>query len=222
MPSIGKGIANYLNDKVNNTDNDRWERHEGVYHVSDGKKCPRKVYYDFHYDGSDHDLETCAKFERGNLTEDFAEEVLKNEYGEEHVKNPIDVAHKIDDFLVVGQTDPVIVENGQIIKGFEVKSKEGYNFKYILDEPSKTHVMQAHGYMKALGLNEWEIWYIKFPDFHDRVHTIEFDEDIWSEMRERYRLIHESLKKDELPPEDPIASWECKEKYCPWWDRCQE
>ncbi len=285
MSTIGKGIAEYLDWKTNHKDNERWEREKGVYHVSDGKKCIRKVYYDFMYDGSDHDLETCAKFERGHLAEEFAERVLNHRYGKENVLNPVDIAYKLDDFLIVGQTDPVILANDNareiswckvwncpiedcnhriistqrealwsagkyhlnkyhlnksrsnlpmdlieegfkdnkvgIAKGFEVKSKEAYNFKYILNDPSETHVMQSNGYMRALGLDKWDIWYIKFPEFHDRIHTIESDDDIWAGMKQRYKTLHAHIEDEELPPETPIASWECKEKYCPYYDRCK-
>lgn len=214
-------IEDYLLDTYNSDEEDHWSVDEGVYHASDVSKCPRKTFFKHKVGPEDNDAGSCKNFERGNMVEDFAEKVLRHEFGYRHVGNAISVNVGFDDFELVGETDPVIFgENGAIDKLFEVKSKNPFNFKYVKDEPQLSHVYQTHVYMQGLGLDEADIWYVQIPDFDDVVHTVEFDDEVWGDIVERLFTIHECIERGVRPDRDPFASWECKKEYCPYYGRC--
>ena len=219
---LSEMAQNYLLDKYNNEDEDRWTPTEGEYHATDCSKCPRKVFFKHLGGTTDNDLFSCRNFERGRIIEYYAENVLKEEYGYRYIGNSIETEIKFNDGVkIVGETDPVIFgENGKITELYEVKSKDHTNFEYVEDEPQENHVRQCHVYMRGLGLDECKLWYIKLPGFDDVLHTVEFSDVLWGEIVGFLGDVHKSIENGEVPEDGPLYDWECS--YCPYQDKCDK
>jgi hypothetical protein len=74
--------------------------------------------------------------------------------------------------------------------------------------------------MKSLGLDECKIWYIEFPSFKDKIHTVEFDDYIWGDIYSTILEVDKAIHNGEEPGFEPFAEWECDERYCPYYDIC--
>lgn len=145
--------------------------------------------------------------------------MLFGEYGYRHVGNSINIGIDMGGVELVGETDPVIFgENGEITELYEVKSKDYTNFEYVEDEPQENHVRQVHVYMRALGLDECKLWYIKLPGFDDVIHIVEFSDVVWGEIVGFLEDVHESIENGEVPEDGPLYDWECN--YCDYGEIC--
>ncbi len=199
-----------------------WKPNPNELHVSDAGKCPRQTYYKHKIGVKEPSLNSCRNFERGNITEQYAENVLENAYGKRCVVNSIITREQLNGFSLVGETDIVILSTNGVIKDlWEIKSKAHYNFKWIKEEPAKNHLYQVHGYMHSLGLDECNIWYIQLPNFTDVIHRVYFDYDIWKDIVTTLTDLNNSINKGICPSAEPFEKWECDERFCPYYDICE-
>lgn len=211
-------VSEYLNMKHGGERQEFWKRRIGRYHASDFGKCLRSVYYE-HTVGKKADPSSYPNFHLGHKIEDFAENALSSHYGWDYIKNSYRIKLDYDDFVIVGQTDPILVgNNGDIKKLFEIKSTS-----WIRDDlrkmPKKPHIMQTHPYMAALPPESVTIIYLQKTDLETVWHKIDYSLDTFSAGLNRINELHRCLKEGKPPEAEPLVDWQCKvcdyQKECP-------
>jgi CRISPR/Cas system-associated exonuclease Cas4 (RecB family) len=194
----------------------------GRYYPSEAGNCLRKVWYSYKYP-KDIDPEKRKIFEMGNILHDFVVEVLKSEKtpSVRLLESEVPFTLKVDDFLISGRVDTVIVVKLDGKKYVvEVKST-----RFLFDEPQKHNIMQLQFYMHALKIHNGMLLYIEKNSLQSKVFEIKFDQEIVNKVLERFRKLHKCLVENVLPlPEARInkdeMDWMCK--LCEYRDRCFE
>lgn len=209
-------MRDYLNEKYSEEDDEYFERKFGVYHASGSGKCPRRRYFDFVED-TQVEARAYPHFELGNMIEDIFEDALIARYGHRYVVNGLPIEIPIDDFVLVGETDPVIInDNFEIRELWECKSTS--NLSYTRDGPKRAHVRQVHAYMYGLKLFECNIIYVNKKNLRTQVHPVEFDPEIWAEIVADWRTVHEAIVNEEPP--GPESDEDRQDHFCSHDARC--
>ena len=194
----------------------------GRYYPSEAGMCLRKVWYTYKYP-KETEPELLKIFEMGNILHNFVVEVLKSEKNPdvELVESELPVKIQMDDFLVSGRIDDVIIVKSSG-KTFLVEVKSCKSLNYI-KEPQHHHIMQIQLYMRATGIHNGILLYIQKNDLQSKIFNIPYDKEIAESALERFSALHKYLTEDKLPPQearnDSEMSWMCT--YCEYKDRCE-
>ncbi|WP_276299380.1 CRISPR-associated protein Cas4 [Halorussus lipolyticus] len=124
---------------------------------------------------------------------------------------------------IKGATDPLIVDEDAIpIVPTEIKTKSSVEH---LSSPNRHHRAQLHAYMVGLSqkynisLTNGVIVYASRESLNMKIYHVEFDEAFWKDVVLEWADTHTQYRlRDELPPADPEAEWECK--FCSYRERC--
>jgi len=193
----------------------------GRYYPSECGNCMRKVWYSYKYP-KDVDADVLKIFEMGNILHDFVVEVLQSEKtpSVELLKSEIPFKMKLDDFLISGRVDNLILvkADGKTYL-VEVKST-----KFLFDKPQKHNIMQLQLYMHALGVHNGILLYVEKSGLKTKIFDIDFDQKIIDSVLERFRRLHKNLNENTLPiaeaKTDDDIKWMCN--YCEYSERCLE
>ena len=205
-------ITDYLED-THSVQDEYYDREIGEYHASTSGNCVRRNYYDFKRD-PEPGPSAWPHFTLGNVLEDVFEDALRVRFGKRYVKNAMPIKLEFDDFHVVGETDPVIVDDsGNVDHLWEVKTTG--NLKYTKDGPKQEHMYQIHCYMMALGITDdsASIVYINKYNLETQTHVVQFDHEIWMDIVDRFERLHEALLADEPP--DIETEEDDQDYFCP-------
>lgn len=207
-------IQRYLN--AEHGERGEWHTPEpGEYHASQTGKCVRNWYYTRKEDITP-DASAYKHFELGNVLEEVLMGALRQEFGDRYVKTDIPVTVQGDGWQLVGETDPVVVDDNFDIRHL-TECKTTGNLKYTRDSPKFNHLCQVHVYMAALDLNRCKIVYIQKYDLDTQVHDVKFDPQIYNGIIDRVSELHEALGTDE-PPE--AQEEEAQDYFCNLDERC--
>lgn len=194
------------------------ERQLGRYYPSESWSCLRKKVYSFFKYEQETPL-PLGLFEMGRRTEDAFYEMLKSHFNEKKVGNDVHIEIKLEDYIISGDTDPVIYETTKrknIRTLFEVKSMANLS---AVKEPNIHHIKQTTCYMKALNLKLGMIVYINRSNLEDlKAFEVEFKEEDWQSIVTHFDMLHGFLKDKVLPTSTPLMNWECR--YCSYKNRC--
>jgi hypothetical protein len=193
----------------------------GKYYPSEVGGCIRKIWFSYKKP-KQKDKDTLKIFEAGNRMHDFISEVIKSE------KNPhVELVEKempfklpFDDFIISGRIDDLIllkIDNKEYL--VEVKST-----KYLPKEPNKAHISQLQFYMHARKIENGILLYIQKDNLQTKWFDITYDKAQAEEIIERFKKLHSSLVKNEIPEAEAKQGgetlWMCD--YCEYKDECDE
>jgi len=195
----------------------------GRYYPSEIGGCLRKVWYSYKYP-QEVEPDLLKIFEVGNIMHDFVVRVLKNEKNGNIalLESEMPFELKMKDFIVSGRIDDLILIKTDSKKALiEVKSVGDIN---RLNEPKSNHQMQLQLYMMALKIYDGVLLYVDKRNLKSKVFTIPYDEGEAVRALERFHILHDSLKKGDVPiPEAKMENsigWMCN--YCEYRDRCDK
>lgn len=100
-------IEDWIRDKYTSDtpDDARFKDIRGEYHSSNMAQCHRRWYWDFKRETED---DWSVYFELGRMFERAYGRALRHEYGEDRVKQDVQVEIRRDDFTIVGESDWVV------------------------------------------------------------------------------------------------------------------
>jgi hypothetical protein len=190
----------------------------GEFHASTTGSCVRRLYFDF-MDPEQARSGAWKHFELGNRMENVFEDALVERYGRKYIVNVVPIEIEIDDFKIVGETDPVVITDDlkpDVL--WEVKSTT--NLSYVRDKPKWTHVCQLHCYAYGLDLlnpsDNRRIVYIDKGSLETVVHDVSFEQGIWEHIVGKLRTVYTALMNEE-PPEP--AEEKHQDHFCPHKDK---
>lgn len=195
----------------------------GRYYPSEIGSCLRKVWYTYKYP-KEIDPELLRIFEMGNIVHDFVVRVLKNEKNDSIslLESELPFEVKMKDFTVSGRIDDLILiksDNKKVL--IEVKSISDLS---RLEEAKPHHRMQLQLYMMALKIYDGVILYVDKRNLKSKLFTIPYDETESVRALERFHILHDSLKKGEVPEAEArienSIGWMCN--YCEYRERCAQ
>ena len=155
---------------------------------------------------------------------DFVVDVLKSEKNPEvelvSAEDPFEL--KMKDYTISGRVDDIVLlksENKKIL--VEVKSIANLNG---LSEAKEQNKMQLQLYMFATNIRHGVLLYVDKKNLKSKVFTIDYDETEALRILERFSILHNHLKNDNVPnPEaknDADKAWLCR--YCEYKDECEK
>lgn len=200
-------MNSFLNSQHEEQD-DYYEHEHGEYHASTSGACVRRNYFNI-VDDVKPGQDAYPHFELGNRLEEIWIDVLKEEHGKRHVKNSIPIRVEQDDWAIIGETDPVVVDyNMEVEHLWEVKTTS--NLSYVRSEPKEEHVYQVHCYMMGLGNPpSTSIVYLNKKNLDTVIHEVSFDPEIWMDIVDRFTRLHEALEADEPPEPQEEGEYFC-------------
>jgi len=195
----------------------------GRYYPSEVGTCIRKVWYSYKYP-QDIDPKLRRIFEVGDILHGFVIEVLKSEKNKDVELLQSEMPFKIpmEDFIISGRVDDLVQvkSSGETVL-IEVKSTKDVTF---VKEPQTNHVMQLMFYMEATGVHNGIILYIDKNNLSSKIFDIEFDHQKASDIFDRFSILHEHLKKDEVPKPEAMTvadmAWMCR--FCEYRNKCDK
>ena len=130
---------------------------------------------------------------------------------------------------IVGRTDWVDVENGQIVAVNDLKTVK--NLWFIEKQGAKSdHYIQIMAYSWVFGTTKARIYYLDFGDLIVKEFDIKenkADQDkIVNELKDKARLLYKHIKEQKpiWPPaidwKDKNEGWRCRPAYCPFTRKC--
>lgn len=112
-----------------------------------------------------------------------------------------------------GRADLLIVHTEGGDYAIEVKS-----CARLPSKPYPEHVQQLNSYLGMLKLPKGFLLYVKKTALQLRVFNVSFSEQLFSELIERARKLHQYLSSQELPPPERLGSFECE--HCEYMLKC--
>lgn len=210
----------------------KWhEPQAGVYHASSVWYCLRRNYYKETGVPEERPLPH-GLFEMGRRAEDVVFDALKAHYGERFVLNSVPVRWEADGFMVVGETDPVLIDWVLFVKRvYEVKSSEVRD-KKKRNPTEDRHRHQASFYAGQLSTPAGDVMEtMNQPEVHivhpGRSDVLNFRETVldpadvdtyYKETLAYFEQLHAALTAKELPPAEPKDKRECG--WCPHKAKC--
>lgn len=212
-------MQRYLREEHGGEQDEYYQPEIGEFHASTTGSCPRRLYYDF-MEPEQPDDGAWKHFELGNRMEDVFESALVDKHERKYVVNAVPIRVEIDDFAIVGETDPVVVtDNMEPETLWEVKSTT--NLSYVRNKPKWPHVCQLHCYAYGLDMlnasDQRKIVYIDKTSLETVVHDVSFEEGIWKHIVGKLRTVHAALKNEEPP--DPETEDKHRDHFCPHKDK---
>jgi hypothetical protein len=108
--------------------------------------------------------------------------------------------------------------DGEVAKVVETKTKGDIDWPRR-DGPDEKHVYQVYPYMHGLDA-PGEIAYMERDDWSEHVAGLEYDEDVWLDVKVRAVRHVQNAGGGGTPPTTPLGPDECK--WCPFQDECVE
>ncbi|HIG97191.1 MAG TPA: Dna2/Cas4 domain-containing protein [Candidatus Aenigmarchaeota archaeon] len=193
----------------------------GRYYPSEIGTCMRKVWYSYKFP-METNPELLKVFELGNILHDFVVKVLKSEKNPdvELIKTELPFRQEIEDFLVSGRIDNIILikASGKNIL-VEVKSTGNIDF---VEEAMHHNKIQLQLYMHVTGIHNGILLYVDKRNLKSKVFPVNYNEEDALKIIDRFKVLNKLLKTDALP--DPEARsgkeslWMCR--YCEYRDKC--
>jgi len=181
----------------------------------------RKVWYSYKFP-METNPELLKVFELGNILHDFVVKVLKSEKNPdvELIKTELPFRQEIEDFLVSGRIDNIILikASGKNIL-VEVKSTGNIDF---VEEAMHHNKIQLQLYMHVTGIHNGILLYVDKRNLKSKVFPVNYNEEDALKIIDRFKVLNKLLKTDALP--DPEARsgkeslWMCR--YCEYRDKC--
>jgi len=195
----------------------------GRYYPSEVGKCLRKIWYSYKYP-KEVEPQLLKVFELGNIIHDFVAEVIKSQKtpSVELLREEFPVKMEIEDFTISGRVDDLMLlkSSGEQCL-VEVKSTRNVDF---VTKPQSQHESQIQFYMHASGIKKGILLYVDKRDLKTKTFEVKYCEEKSENIINRFKKIHETLKKDELPnPEaKEIREWNWMCNYCEQKELCDE
>ncbi|MBS3144334.1 Dna2/Cas4 domain-containing protein [Candidatus Woesearchaeota archaeon] len=185
----------------------------GRYYPSEVGQCMRKTWYTFR-NPKPVDKELKKVFEAGNRLHEFVADVFKSDKVEEVelVEKEVPFELVFDDFTISGRIDDLIrVKIGSREALVEVKSTKDLRY---MEEASESHIMQLQLYLHARKVKEGILLYLEKNTLKSKTFHVVYDENVFNQVIERFRLLHKKLIDGKLPlPEsrlDQDKRWMCR------------
>jgi CRISPR/Cas system-associated exonuclease Cas4 (RecB family) len=199
---------------------------EAKFRASGMGGCKRKMIYELMGYESEPDHVGAFTLEQGTLIHEMIQGYLQRAGVIESMEEELQILPELN-----GHYDGVINLNGErylleikTINHIAYERVSKYNTVY------KKYVIQAHCYMKALGLNKCLFLFVnkghtvseefaqQNPDIDKLFHEIEvrFDNKIWGEIESKVSELKEYFSSKTLPPMKKVS--ECS--YCTFQNKC--
>ncbi|MBI1973174.1 PD-(D/E)XK nuclease family protein [Candidatus Micrarchaeota archaeon] len=198
-------------------------KRQGVYYPSEIGSCLRKTWYSYKRPLK-ATPELTKIFQLGNILHDFIVQVLNSEKVKDVqlLSYEFPLKQQIGDLTVSGRVDDLILVKASGKKVLvEVKSTGGVD---KIDGPKLPHVLQLQFYMHAAGVHDGILLYVDKSTLKTRSFPVDYSEVQAEATSERFKKLHELLKKGELPePEAKQVSsmnWMCS--FCEYKPHCDK
>jgi CRISPR/Cas system-associated exonuclease Cas4 (RecB family) len=185
----------------------------GRYYPSEIGICLRKVWYSY-IDPKEINTRLLKIFSLGHMIHDYVVEVLKSEKNShiELIKSEFPFKEKVDDFLISGRIDNLIlIKSDQTKLLIEVKSTA--DVRSVLDA-SPHNVDQIQLYMHFIGIKDGVVLYVDKKDMNSKVFYIQYNEKHALKLLDKFRKLHMCLTKEIVPePESRMnvhKKWMCR------------
>ena len=116
----------------------------------------------------------------------------------------IEVSVHVDELSLKGSIDG-LMPDGSVFE-FKHTGPKLYEQRIAAREPTHSHLLQVHAYMKAMEVDRASIVYERRSysvDWHE--FRVQFDPEIWKELKELAYPVLEAIEQRELPPMLPIC-----------------
>jgi CRISPR/Cas system-associated exonuclease Cas4 (RecB family) len=193
----------------------------GRYYPSEIGMCIRKVWYSY-VDPKDLSPDLLKIFSLGHMIHDLVVDIFKSEKNPhiELVKSELPFKAEIDDFLISGRIDNLIMIKADSTN-LLVEVKSTADLKYV-SNPSPHNIDQLQLYMHFTGTHDGILLYIDKKNMASRVFYLPYDEKHAEKVIDKFRLLHMCLKKEIVPePEARMGSkmkWMCR--MCEYRETC--
>lgn len=200
-----------------------WPKPIGRYYPSEIGGCMRKIWFSYKKP-KQADVKLARIFEAGNMLHEFITEVIKSEKNKEVelVRSELPIEIKAKEFTVFGRIDNLVLvkvldesEAKQVL--VEVKST-----KYLPKEHGQDHEMQLQLYLRAMGVEDGIILYIRKDDLETRGFPVKHDKRTSDRIMERFEELHRLLIQNRIPKaeakQNKDKEWMCA--YCAWKEEC--
>ncbi len=187
------------------------------FHPSSAGQCPRLIQ--FRMNGLVYEeVEPRVKriFENGNFMQARYRKFLEgaNKFVEEEV--PIRI--EIDDIVIKGRADMIVLDNHDNKQVIEFKSinTRGFNELITNQAPKPEHFMQWNIYSKALSLHDGVILYENKDDQRMKPFQVKFDEENFNSVLNIFKMIKDYNSKGIVvpKPEKINCYWCAARKIC--------
>jgi CRISPR/Cas system-associated exonuclease Cas4 (RecB family) len=193
----------------------------GRYYPSEIGMCIRKTWYSYLYPkGLEPKL--LKIFSLGNMIHDYVAKVFESSKNPhiELVKSEFPFKEKVDDFLISGRIDNLILvkENNTNLL-VEVKSTSDVTY---VSEPSPHNIDQLQLYLHFTGIKDGILLYVDKKNMISKVFYISYNKDHAAKTIDKFRKLHICLTKEIVPePEsrmDKKRKWMCR--MCEYREKC--
>lgn len=194
----------------------------GRYYPSEIGSCLRKVYYSYKFP-QEVEPDLLKIFEMGNIIHDFVVEVLNSEKNPDIklLKTEFPFREQIDDFTISGRVDDLLLIRSSG-KNLLVEVKSTKNISYI-DQAQPQHIAQLQLYMHFTNVHDGVLLYVDKTNLNSEVFTVPYSRDAALKIIDRFKKLHNCLKKGELPVAEAKQikemEWMCR--YCEYKERCE-
>jgi len=174
----------------------------GYYYPSVLPQCLRRQYW--HYmERSPPTAEALRAFSVGT----FIHELIAKALIEHGVEVKVEEVLKLDLGFgqLRGKADLLILRTEGGDYAVEVKS-----CAKLPSDPYPEHVQQLNSYLGMLKLSKGFLLYVKKTALQLRVFTVTFNEQLFNELIERSKKLHEYVSSRRLPPPEMLGSLECE------------
>jgi len=172
------------------------EREKYCFHISEFG-CPRAMALSFLGFEKKIDLKTLLIFDTGKAIHELIQRYLTL-CGIIRFKKEVRVKDKTG--LIRGTCDGVFRFNGvDYVLEIKTMKRGGKGGFENLSSPLEHHVQQINAYMACLNLRMGIILYVCKDNSHLKDFQIEYNEEIWNEMRDKAYRIYSDLKRGILP-----------------------
>ena len=192
----------------------------GRFYASEMGMCPRKLYF-IHINPKKIDDRLRRIFAVGNIYHDWIEKMFKETEGVKllHSERSVTLISPVSEVIIAGRLDDYILieRTGETVL-IEVKSIKSFAY---LKEPKKEHVVQINLYMKALGLKQGCLLYVKKDDLEIKTFVVDYNPELAREMVNKAEYIQHSINTNTPPQKcEDKDSWQCK--WCAYNLECAE
>ncbi|MEM2932845.1 MAG: Dna2/Cas4 domain-containing protein [Candidatus Pacearchaeota archaeon] len=197
----------------------------GRYYPSEIANCLRKTWFSYKIP-KPLDTKVIKIFQIGNMLHEFVTNVLKNEKNKEieFVKSEIPIEVKIDDFIIAGRVDNLVLVKLNEINQVRYVLVEVKSTKVLPEKHKKEHEAQLQFYMQVLGITKGIILYIQKDNLETRAFNIDYNKELAEIILERFRELHRCLLFNKLPraeaKQDKEKQWMCS--FCAWKEECEK
>lgn len=200
-------------------------------HWSSATGCKRRSYLNYvhklddNLEPLDNDINSEWTFTHGDLIHEFLQELILEEYGEEHVTIEERISEPIsDEFEISGHADIVIRGLDDFPDPFVIDIKTKAEFTYynpgkrghVRSTPAEDNIMQLNGYMNHVGAKFGALLYYSKRNDHLEEYWIEYDDELFQEGIDEITTMLEYVR-DGVPAPRDSKPYLCCDDYCPYY-----